>query len=468
MQKEEYQAFIDRKSEYHQAVGLEVDDGDVPDGAYPHQADLIRWAIRKGRAAIFADTGLGKTLMELAWAKRVAREGRVLIVAPLAVATQIERESRRWGVECRYMREDDGSQIVVTNYDILDKFDASKFSGVVLDESSILKSFTGKTRNQLIEAFSRTPYRLCGTATPAPNDFTELGNHSEFLGIKTRQEMLAEYFAHDGGSTQDWRIKGHAVGAFWQWVATWGAVVRKPSDLGHDDGAYDLPPIVHHSHVVDVGIEDAHRAGFLFAPDARTLSDQRATRRATMQKRAEIAAEIANTDEPVIIWCELNDEADAVQKLIADSAQVKGADSPESKMDALIGFADGKHRVLVSKASICGFGLNWQHCARVVFMGASHSYEQTYQAVRRCWRFGQPKTVHVHTISANTEGPVIENYRRKEADAARLGEEMALHVLDSVRADVIGCSKREWNSYGANTAMTIPSWLDVAKEEARP
>lgn len=455
----EYESFIAAKSATSSVTGIA--DAITPSWMFPHQDALTRWALRKGRAAIFADTGLGKTAMELVWAENVVRVtgGRVLILAPLAVAQQIVREGEARGIACAYAREDKGHAITVANYEMLHAFDASAFAGVVLDESSILKAFTGRTRTALINAFSATPYRLCATATPAPNDFTELGNHSEFLGVKSRQEMLAEYFVHDGGSTQDWRIKGHAVKAFWRWVAGWGAVVQSPDVLGFDGSQYALPPLRHVEHIVEEEMEDAHALGQLFPDDARSLQDQRRVRKATMWKRVEKAAELAAGDEPCLVWCELNAEADAVTAAIPGAVQVSGSDDADEKADRLDQFSRGEIRVLVTKPSIAGFGMNWQHCARMVFVGASHSYEQTYQAIRRCWRFGQARTVEVHTVRADTERFVIENYRRKEADAARLAASLREYVAEYVRADVVGGSAREWNPYEPSVQMTVPVWL---------
>jgi len=425
----------------------------------PFQTDLTRWALRRGRAAIFADTGLGKTRMELFWGAHVNREaGRVLCLTPLAVAQQTVKEGERVGVPVVYSRHDTGEPFIVTNFEMLHAFDPTAFAGIVIDESGILKAFDGKTKAALIAAFEATPFRLCATATPAPNDFTELGNHSEFLGIKTRMEMLAEYFVHDGGSTQDWRIKGHAITPFWRWVATWGAVVKAPSDLGYDDGAYALPPLRMHEHVVSLGEDHARAMGLLFAPEARTLQEQRQVRRTTITTRVDKAAELVGGAEPAIVWCELNDEADAAAALIPGAIQVSGSDTLEEKVERLTGFADGRYRVLVSKPSICGWGLNWQHANRMVFVGASHSYEQTYQAVRRCWRFGQTRPVDVHIVRSEADSAVIANFRRKEADAARMAAEMRAHVGDAVRAEVRGL-RREWNPYDPAIPMTVPGWI---------
>lgn len=332
-------------------------------------------------------------------------------------------------------------------------------NGFLVHNSSILKSFDGKTRNQIIGLFKDTPYRLAATATPAPNDYAELGNHSEFLGIKTRAEMLAEFFVHDGETTQEWRLKGHAQDAFWRWVASWGAIIQLPSDLGHDDGAYALPPLRMVEHVIPVDVEDAHRAGHLFAAETRTLMDQRANRRATMTKRVRKAAEIAGSSEPCIVWAELNAEADAAEAAITDAVQVSGSDTLDEKIDTLNAFVEGRSRVLVGKASIIGFGMNFQHCARMVFLGASHSFEQTFQAIRRCWRFGQTKPVEVHIIRAENETAIMANYRRKEADYAKMAQEMREHSRAAVRAEVQGASAREWNPYEAHTNIIIPEWV---------
>ena len=452
-----YDTWIADRSSALQFVPAPI--GDITPGLFPHQDALVHWALRKGRCAIFADTGLGKTLMQLEWARHVSTAGPVLILAPLAVAEQTVAEGARFGISLAYRkRPSPGDRIAITNYERLDAFDPSIYSGIVLDESSILKSFTGKTRNAIIGSFASTPYRLACTATPAPNDHTELGNHSEFLGIKSRVEMLAEYFVHDGGSTQNWRLKGHAIDSFWRWVCTWGAVVKKPSDLGFGNDGYALPPLRMHEHIIRVDHTDAHRAGLLFAPTATSLNDQRAVRRATTDKRVRRAAELADGDGPALIWCELNREADAATAAIPGAVQVKGADPPEVKAERLLAFAAGEIPVLVTKASIAGFGMNFQACSRMVFLGASHSYEQTYQAVRRCWRFGQTMPVDVHIIRAETEGAIVANFRRKEADAERLAEEMVSRVRDSMMEE-IGGTAREWNPYDPIQRMTLPEWL---------
>lgn len=434
--------------------------GPLASHLFPHQSSIVDWALRRGRAAIFADTGLGKTAMQVEWARHVSSAGRVLILAPLAVAEQTVREAERFGVRVVFARDPSAtdSRIVIANYDMLEHFIDEPWSGVVLDESSILKAYDGATRTAIIEAFADVEFRLACTATPAPNDHTELGNHSEFLGIRSRVEMLSEYFCHDGGDTAVWRLKGHAEESFWNWVCEWAVTIKKPSDLGFDDNGYNLPPLEMREHVIQVGAELAQRAGLLFAPDATTLSDQRATRRMTMEKRVAKVADLARGDQPAIVWCELNDESDAIERAISDAVQVRGSDDREVKRERLLGFADGKYRVMVTKPSIAGFGLNWQHCATVIFAGASHSYEQTYQAIRRCWRFGQTRPVTVHVIRAETESAIVANFRRKEADAERMSREMVDRMRVAMAANV-GTASRQTNAYTPTVPMIVPDWI---------
>ena len=453
-----YAGFIASKRDVLTFDGIEYEPHE---SLFPFQQDLVRWALRRGRSAIFADTGLGKSRMEADWARGVVDTvgGRVLILAPLAVAQQLVREAAEAEVEIAYLREDDGTTpIVVTNYDMMHRFDVGSFTGLVLDESSILKSFSGKFRNAIITEAQTVPYRLAATATPAPNDYTELGNHSEFLGVQTRAEMLSEYFCHDGGNTSVWRLKGHAVDPFWRWVTGWAAIVKMPSDLGYPDGRYKLPPLRWHEHIVAVDHSEYHAAGMLFAPSTMTLTDQRKVRRATVDKRIEMAAALAAGDEPCLVWGELNAETDAATMAIHDSVQVSGSDRSDLKADRLLAFAAGEIRVMVTKPKIAGHGMNWQQCRRIVFLGASHSYEQTYQAVRRCWRFGQDQPVDVHIIRAENEGSVVANYQRKERDAQAMWDLTRPYIRDAVRS--IGSStSRTWNDYRPSLNMEIPTWL---------
>ncbi|HAN91234.1 MAG TPA: helicase, partial [Nitrospira sp.] len=369
---------------------------------FPFQQDIVRWALRRGRAAIFADCGMGKTPMQLAWAQRVCEHtgGKVLILAPLAVSQQTVQEGVKFNVAVTSVRsqsEVTGPGVWITNYEMLHHFDPTAFDGVVLDESSILKAYTGKIRNQIIDAFADTPFRLACTATPSPNDYMELGNHAEFMGAMTRTEMLSMYFVHDGGETQKWRIKGHAEPEFWKWVCSWAVMIRRPSDLGYDDDGFTLPALDIVSDVV----------GDPSATRAETLSDRRKARRDSLGARVQSVADRVNTSEdPWLVWVDLNDEGDELERLIPGSVQVAGADSPEDKVERMLGFASGKYRVLITKPSIAGFGMNWQHCARMAFVGLSDSYEKYYQAIRRCWRFGQARPVTAYVVTSSSEGAI--------------------------------------------------------------
>jgi len=452
-----YANFIARKLSTVAPVGFHVSD--MPAWQFPFQGDLTRWALRRGRAAVFADTGLGKTRMELAWANAVHRHtGKpVLMLAPLAVADQTAAEGKIVGVDVTVAREQSqAGPITITNYERLHLFDAASFGAVVLDESSVIKHHTAKTFFMLCEAFGRTPYRLCATATPAPNDWSELGTHAEFLGICTRSEMLAEYFIHDGGDTQTWRLKGHAQKQFWRWVASWGAMVRKPSDLGYDDAAYALPPLRISEHTTE---SDAVPEGVLFATEAQTLSERRGARKASLAGRVEQCATMVNADrEPWIVWCDLNAEGDELRKAIPGAVEVRGSDDIDHKEKSLRAFARGEIRVLITKPSIAGWGLNWQHCARMAFVGVTDSWESYYQAMRRCWRFGQRREVEVHIFASELEGAVVANLKRKDEAAKLMGESLAKETNEAVRAEIFG-ARQETNAYQPGKVIATPAWL---------
>ncbi len=459
-----YDDFVSTKLLIVPPVGI-TKDVQMIDGLFPHQQALVKWALRRGRCAIFADTGLGKTRMQVAWADVVNRETGcdVLILAPLAVAQQTAAEAAACGVTVRHVHEASEVQpgISITNYDRLHKFDTSRFGAVVLDESSVIKHHTSKTLQALLDAFRNTPYRLCATATPAPNDWTELGTHAEFLGIRSRAEMLAEFFVHDGGDTQTWRIKGHARQLFWKWVSGWGVMLRSPSDLGFDASGYDLPPLEVHQHTVDSG-HDQQETGFLFAMEANDLMERRQARKASLDERVKACADMVNTsDEHWIIWCDLNAEGEALRAAIPDAVEVKGADDESTKEQRLVDFAAGKTRVLISKASICGWGLNFQVCRNVAFVGVTDSFEAYYQAVRRCYRFGQKRSVQVHIFASEQEGSIVSNLKRKEADAKAMGDALATEVMESVKSELFG-RQRESNEYRPNKAMNLPTFLRAA------
>jgi DNA modification methylase len=424
----DYAGFLAHKAIVASAAGLQQ----VP-ALNPHlfqfQRDITRWALRRGRAAIFADCGLGKTLMQLEWSRVVseATSMPVLVLAPLAVAEQTEREAARFGITTRYCRaQDTEGGVVVTNYEMLQHFDPASFGGIVVDESSILKAFDGATRTAIVDFAQRIPYRLACTATPAPNDHMELGNHAEFLGVMSRAEMLATFFVHDGGETQSWRLKGHARADFWKWLASWSVMLRTPEDVGCDATGYTLPALHVHQHTVEAVATPEET---LFAMDALTLQERITARRETVQERAAEAARLVNgSPGPWLVWCGLNAEADAFRKLCPEAVEVRGSDDWDTKRDTLNGFADGRYRVLITKPSIAGFGMNWQHCAQMVFLGVSDSWEQYYQSVRRCWRFGQTSDVNVYIVTTTREGAVVSNLKRKEAQADEMVTELTSHM----------------------------------------
>jgi hypothetical protein len=462
---ERYSQFLASKSHRADPVGFDVDTSSPH--LFDFQRDLVRWCIRRGRAALFASTGLGKTRMQVSVADHVVRHTKkpAIILAPLAVAAQTVAEAEHIGIGATLCRTDSDVRdgINVTNYDRLHLFDTDRFGMVVLDESSILKDFNSATRNTIIERFRSTPYKLACSATPAPNDFTELGNHAEFLGVMSRTEMLSQWFVHDGGSTQDWRLKGHAAKSFWRWVCSWAALVRSPEDLGYDGSLYRLPELVMHEHVIPADLAAARAMGKLFVEAARTLDEQRKARRASLSARvAEMADIVAREpEEPWFLWCELNDEADALEALIPGAVQIAGSDSPDTKEERLLAFLSGKTRVLVTKPSIAAHGLNVQMCARTGFVGVSHSFEQTFQAVRRFWRFGQTRPVHCHLVIGEAEGNVLANLRAKEKRAEEMANEMSLYTREFVRSAVTSAG-RTFDEYNPKLAMKRPTWLRSA------
>lgn len=457
----DYETFVAGKLGLSQPTGL-VTVPPLSSSLFPFQTDLVTWALRRGRAALFASTGLGKTRMQLEWARVVAdTAGPVLILAPLAVASQTAAEADSLGYSAKVCREmsDVAGRISVTNYDRLHKFDPSYFDGVVLDESSIIKHHDAKTLARLLDAFAETPYKLCATATPAPNDWTELGTHAEFLGVCSRTEMLAEFFCHDGGDTSVWRLKGHARQAFWRWVAAWGAMVRMPSDLGYDDGRYALPPLTVTPHTIPAETTDVFASGFLFVQEAGSMTERRAARRASMGRRiADCCATVNSDRQPWVVWCDLNDESDALTAGIDGAVEVRGNMTTDQKEKALGAFLRGDARVIVTKPKIAGWGLNWQHCARVAFVGATDSWESYYQAIRRCWRFGQTRPVDVHIWASEQEGSVMKNLLRKEEDAMRMSAALSKETAAIVAEQVRGM-RRETNAYEPRVTMRVPSWI---------
>ena len=424
-----YAEFIEQKQRSSARHGFEA--GPVSAMLYPFQRDIVEWACDRGRAALFADCGLGKTPMQLEWAAQARNHtgGDVLILAPLAVAAQTSREAEKFGHHVTICRDADDIRpgINITNYERVHHFTTHRWSAVVLDESSILKAFDGRTRRELTDWVQSVDLRLCCTATPSPNDYEELGGHSEFLGGLSRRVMLAEFFVNDGISAAHWRLKGHAGGQYWRWVSTWARAIRKPSDMGYEDGGFQLPPLNVHTISVDADTVSDDR---LFSVPVSTLSERRQARRESIEERVQIVADLVNRDDRAhVVWCDLNSESEQLARLIPDAVEVKGADPADVKEDRLLAFTNGQARVIVTKPSIAGWGLNWQHCSQVVFAGLSDSYEQYYQAVRRCWRFGQNNPVDVTIVASNREQAVLDNVRRKEAQAQEMFAELveAMH-----------------------------------------
>lgn len=453
-----YEEFLKTKEMRAEACGFDLDRKNITPMAFDYQKDIIQWACKKGKCAILTGCGTGKTLMLLEWAKAVNEHtGKpVLIVSPLSVVEQTRRESVKFGIceviVCRSAADVRGG-VNITNYEMIEHFDASVFSGVVLDESSILKSFTGKYKTLLTDMFCRTPYRLLCTATIAPNDYTEIGTSCEFLGIMSRVEMLATYFIHDGGDTSKWRLKKAGVNKFWEWFATWAIYFNSPLDLGYSGDGYELPPLNVHRVITESEI----REGELLVTLASTLDERRAARKDSMDERTDRAAALADNDEQWLLWCDYNDESDMLRRKTANSVEVKGSDEPEFKAMASMDFADGVIHALVSKPSIFGFGSNFQSCHNMVFCGLSDSYERFYQAVRRCWRFGQKKPVDVYIILSEREMNVLDNIQRKQQQMDEMQRQMTALMRD-VTLSEIRHTTRITTDYRPVERMEIPSW----------
>lgn len=456
-----YEEFLVAKEQAARPGGIQVDESALNSMLFGFQKSATAWALGQGRAALFFDCGLGKTPMQLEWARVVFETERrpVLILTPLAVSAQTMREGEKFGIEC--CRSHDGSipcDIVVTNYEQLHKFDATKFAGVVCDESSILKSFDGTRRGEITEFMRRVPYRLLATATAAPNDYIELGTSSEALGYLGHIDMLNRFFTNKDNVTKTsqryhgeavkWRFKGHAQVPFWRWVVSWAKACRRPSDIGgFDDGDFVLPDLIEKQHLVEI-LEPPE--GMLFNLPAINLREQREERKRTIRERCEKAAAlVADTGQPALVWCHMNAEGDLLEKMIPDAIQVSGSDPNEVKEERLLAFANGEARVLVTKPKIGAWGLNFQHCAHIVYF-PSHSYEQYYQSVRRCWRFGQKRPVVVDIILTEGERRVMSNLKRKAEAAATMFDNL---VAEMNQAIGIRKAKR------FETKERIPSWL---------
>lgn len=449
-----YEEFIKSKTIEFKNYGFDISKESLNPMLFDFQKDIVRWALKKGRAAIFADCGLGKTPMQLEWANQIYKRegGKILILAPLAVATQTQREGEKFHIPVNICESqaDVKEGINITNYEKLEKFVANEFIGVVLDESSILKSFTGKVRNTIIDNFRHTPYKLACTATPAPNDYMELGNHSEFLGVMTRSEMLSMYFVHDGGQTSKWRLKGHAEDKYWEWMASWSVFIDNPKNLGYEVEGYDLPKL----NIYEIVADDMP-----VVYGKLTLTQRRNARRESLDVRCKRAADIVNhSNDNWIVWCDLNDESAKLASLIKYSVEVKGSDKSSYKRDSMLNFANDKIKCLVTKPSIAGFGMNWQNCNNMIFVGLSDSYEAYYQAIRRCWRFGQAKEVNVYIIISSQEGTVKENIERKQQDTEKMQQAM-IKLTKDITAKELKQTTRITTMYEPNMEMQLPNWI---------
>lgn len=451
-----YEEFLKSKITIATQAGFEIDPEQINPILFPFQRDLVRWALRKGRAAIFADTGLGKTYMQLEWARLIGDD--TLIIAPLSVARQTVREAQKIGLYIYYVRRQSDianypeASIFITNYEMIDNFDFTEFGAVVLDESSILKSMDGKTRQRLTELCKDVPYRLCCTATPAPNDIAEIANHAEFLGIMSRVDMLASYFVHD---ENEYRLKGHAEEPFFRWLASWGMSIRKPSDLGYLDDGYDLPPLTIEPVFVKTEYQPDDR---LFFTGLDGIAGRIDVRKKTLPERCALAAEIVNaSDEQFIVWCGLDDEQREIEKLIPGCVSVYGRHNPDEKAEMLEAFQDGECRVLVTKPRIAGFGMNMQNAHRMIFVGLSDSFEAYYQCIRREYRYGQTDPVHAQIILSKIEDEIYQNVLRKESEANRMSRKLIENVQQYERAEIGGHADTEWK-YKTDTVKS-ENWI---------
>lgn len=463
-----YADLIERKRERLRARDSGITVADIHPRLFPFQREITIRALARGRVALFEECGMGKTLQEIEWARHVADDtGQpVLIITPLAVAHQMRDEGALMGIDVALARtqSDVGdARIAATNYEMIHHFDADAFGGVVLDESSILKNAQGEMRRRIVEFVSHAPYRLAATATPAPNELIELLNHAEYLGIMSVKEALALWFTQDGNSTQHWRLKGHARADFWAWVGSWAIAARDPASIGYPMEGYDLPPIETIVHTVES--EYSAPQGQLFATRIG-VQEMRRMRRATLAARVARCAEIVNaSDDPWVVWCELNDESAALAAAIPDAVEVRGSDDPDTKIERLRAFSEGRVRVIVTKPSIAGHGLNWQHCAHMAFTSASYSFEATYQAVRRCWRFGQSREVEVHMIGAGSDQVVHEVTDRKAKLTDDLYDSIPWQIEPQqhrqfVTADVDVASGENWTLWRGDSVETIANVED--------
>jgi SNF2 domain-containing protein len=455
----DYHTFLQAKRVRSQSTGIDVTLDSLHPDLFPFQRALVQWALSRGRAALFADCGLGKTFMQLEWARVVHQYtgGDILIMAPLAVASQTVAEGKKRGIAVHVCRSqsDVRAGINITNYEMLHHFDASHFVGVVPDESSLLKSYMGKTKRALVEAFANTQYRLCCTATPAPNDVMELLNHAEFLGIMPSSEALMRWFINDTMHNGHYRLKGHATSDFWEWVSSWSVGVRKPSDLGYSDDGFVLPDLRIHHCYIETDITVGQEEGQLFRAPKMSATNLHKEMRITASSRAQAVADLVNgSDETWTVWCNTNYEADELVRRIPEAVEVRGSESPDAKERKLTAFTEGRASVIITKPGIAGYGLNWQHCHKAAFVGLSYSFEDFYQAVRRLYRFGQSRPVEVVIVAADTESPLVTTLERKIHAHMQMSEAMnqagsSLTIQEELRL----------SRYTPQVPMILPDWF---------
>lgn len=448
---DKYQQFLQSKLVKNQVSGFNPNYNLIPTQAFQFQKDMIRWATNKGKAGLYVGTGSGKTLMELAYGKQLSEKENkeaIILLAPLGVTPQTVREGKKFDIEVNLCESQDNVKkgINITNYEKLHKFNTNNFIGVIADESSILKDYTGATSNELIERFRQTPYRLAASATPSPNDYMEIGTQAEFLGIMSRVEMLAMFFVHDGGETSKWRLKGHAEQAFWQWVSTWACFMTHPRDLNYEEKGFDLPPLNIKEIVLEVECKD-----ILFPVGKLTLEQRRNAKKDSIDDRIEACANLINkSDETWLVWCSLNEEGDKLEKLINSSKQIAGRHTSEYKEQTMIDFADNKIKCLITKLQIAGKGMNWQNCHNMAFVGLGDSFEYYYQGIRRCWRFGQTEQVNVYVITSSAEGAIVDNIKRKEKDYEKMTQEITKYTKEYVREELSQTTHQK-NEYKTDT-----------------
>ena len=454
-----YFEFLKEKELKIEKSGFDISISDLNKNLFDWQKELVRWSLKLGRSALFEDCGLGKTIQQLEFARLVSKKTKkpTLILTPLAVAKQSQKEGMKFGIDVNLLMEGKAKQgINITNYEKLHKFNPGDYGGIILDESSILKNYSGKMRNSIITAFESTQYKLCCTATPSPNDYMELGSTSEFLNIMSRNEMLSSFFIHDGGETAKWRLKGHVKKEqFWKWLSLWAVMIRKPSDIGFRNDGFILPKLNMQKHVLKTG----KRKGF-FIGNSGGINERRKARWDSLSFRADFLADMINKSNDIwIVWCNLNEEGSVLNKLIKDSVEVAGRHSDEYKENNMLDFADNKIKCLITKPSIAGFGMNWQNCSNIAFMGLNDSWEQFYQAIRRSWRFGQKNEVNVNIVMGDNEVTVLNNIFLKENKFQDMFSALSLHMSKFMKENLFGKEDKK-PFYNPDKEMLLPKFME--------